>query len=290
MAEKYRIFDITLKEKRRLSPTMMRCIFWGPEVNRMKLVAPDQRVKFLFPKEKSTTHRLKNSKDWYQHYISIPVVQRPAMRTYTLRTLRTTQNEMEVEFVLHGVNGPASTWVTQAVPGEDIQVIAPNADFAGDSGGYEWILPSQTKQVLLIADETALPATKSILEELFLMVDPPHVQALFEVPLAEDCIAIPSYWFAEVYWLPRGHQHLRGSLLMDTVRHKVKIPASARIPAQSLKENSLGGDLLWERAENASTFFAWVAANGASVKQLRHYLIRQCELDRASVNFMAYWC
>ncbi len=37
--------------------------------------------------------------------MAIPKEQRPVMRTYTLRALRCEQNQMDVEFVLHGVNG-----------------------------------------------------------------------------------------------------------------------------------------------------------------------------------------
>lgn len=45
----YRIFDIKLKAKENVSPSLMRCVFEGAEVNRMKLEAPDQRIKLLFP-------------------------------------------------------------------------------------------------------------------------------------------------------------------------------------------------------------------------------------------------
>ncbi len=98
--------------------------------------------------------------------------------------------------------------------------------------------------------------------------------------------------FAEVYWLPRdvGHQQLHGTLLVEAVRQRVNIPSSARAEAQSLAENSLGGDLLWERAEGAKTFYAWVAAESSVVKTLRRYLIGERDLDRSTVNFMAYWC
>ncbi|MOA33445.1 Siderophore-interacting protein [compost metagenome] len=74
------------------------------------------------------------------------------------------------------------------------------------------------------------------------------------------------------------------------MRQRVKIPESARSTEQSLAENSLGGDVLWERAEGANSFYAWVAAESSTVKALRRYLIGERELDRAAVNFMAYWC
>lgn len=291
-ASSYRIFDITLKVKENVSPSLLRCVFEGPDVRHMKLEAPDQRIKLLFPAENGQHPRLEHSDDWYRHYMAIPKEQRPVMRTYTLRALRTEQNQMDVEFVLHGVNGPASAWATDAKPGDSIQVVAPNAAFEGDSGGYEWAPPSALQQALLIADETAVPAAVGILEQLAQQANPPQVQAFFEVPLAGDCLNMERFPFAEVYWLPRdvGHQQMHGTLLVESVRQRVNIPESARAQAQSLVENSLGGDLLWERAEGAKSFYAWVAAESSAVKALRRYLIGERDLDRSTVNFMAYWC
>ena len=174
-ASSYLIFDIKLKEKENISPSLLRCVFEGPEVNRMKLEAPDQRIKLLFPAGDGLITPVLNGDDWYGNYLAIPKEQRPVMRTYTLRALRTQQNEMDVEFVLHGVTGPASAWATHAKPGDAIQVVAPNAECQSDSGGYEWVPPAQMMQALLIADETALPAAVAILEQLSLHANPPRV-------------------------------------------------------------------------------------------------------------------
>lgn len=292
MSANYRIFDVQLTEKRQISPSLVRCVFSGPQVSRMKLEAPDQRIKLLFPSAEGQALQLANGDDWYRDYMAIPKAQRPVMRTYTLRALRSERQEMDVEFVLHGDSGPASAWATHAQVGDAIQIVAPNADFAGDSGGYEWAPPAQMNQALLIADETALPAAMGILERLAQQDNPPRVQAFFEVPLAGDCVSVAQFPFAEVFWLPRdvGPQQLHGTLLLESVRRRVTIPDSARAEAQSLAENSLGGEVLWERAEGACSFYAWVAAESSTVKSLRRYLVGECDLDRSTVNFMAYWC
>jgi NADPH-dependent ferric siderophore reductase len=292
MSAGYRIFDVSLKVKQQISPSLMRCIFSGPDVHLMKLEAPDQRIKLLFAAQNGQLPQLIHGDDWYRDYMALSKEQRPVMRTYTLRALRTESNEMDVEFVLHGVNGPASAWAIHAQPGDAIQIVAPNGESDGDSGGYEWVPPAQMQQALLIADETALPAAMGILEQLAQQSHPPRVQAFFEVPVAADCLDVVHFPFAEIYWLPRdvGHQQLHGTLLVESVRQRVKIPEVARSAEQSLAENSLGGDVLWERAEGANSFYAWVAAESSTVKALRRYLIGERELDRAAVNFMAYWC
>ncbi|CRY54557.1 iron-chelator utilization protein [Yersinia intermedia] len=288
----YRIFDIRLKSKENVSPSLMRCVFEGAEVNCMKLEAPDQRIKLLFPAEDGQIPQLEKGDDWYRSYMDLPKAQRPVMRTYTLRALRTELNEMDVEFVLHGETGPASAWATHAKAGDAIQVVAPNAEYPLDSGGYEWSPPAQMTQALLIADETALPAAVAILEQLALQISPPQVQAFFEVPLAGDCLNLEQYPFAQVHWLPRDTegQAAHGRLLVDAVRQSVQIPDMAQVAGQSLAENSLGGEVLWERAEGEKAFYAWVAAESSTVKVLRRYLIGERGLDRSTVNFMAYWC
>ncbi len=181
MSASYRIFDITLKSKTLISSSLVRCVFEGADIHRMKLEAPDQRIKLLFPAADGKIPQLVNSPDWYGDYMAIPKEQRPVMRTYTLRALRREQNQMDVEFVLHGVNGPASAWATHAEPGDTIQTVAPNGDFDGDSGGYEWAPPAQLQQALLIADETAVPAD-TCLSRRGSRVRAPSVPPLFRSP------------------------------------------------------------------------------------------------------------
>ena len=62
--------------------------------------------------------------------------------------------------------------------------------------------------------------------------------------------------FAEVYWLPRdvGHQLAHGTLLVEAVRQRVDIPASACAQAQSPAESSLSDEVLWERAAGGNAF------------------------------------
>jgi hypothetical protein len=59
-------------------------------------------------------------------------------------------------------------------------------------------------QVLLVADETALPAVAGILEELAARVDPPRTLALLEVAQAGDAVRLKAPATAELVWLPRG--------------------------------------------------------------------------------------
>ncbi|MEW6382767.1 MAG: siderophore-interacting protein, partial [Pseudomonadota bacterium] len=45
----YRLFEVALKERRVLSPSLDRMVFTGADVARMKTEGPDQRIKVFFP-------------------------------------------------------------------------------------------------------------------------------------------------------------------------------------------------------------------------------------------------
>ncbi|MDX7988342.1 siderophore-interacting protein [Xenorhabdus sp. 12] len=301
MSSTYSIFNLVLKKRITVSASLVRCVFESSDVNKMRRHAPDQRIKLLFPQPSHPSIRINEGNDWYSHYMSIPKDERPLMRTYTLRALRIEDNEMDVEFVLHGKNTPVSNWLSQAEQGAPLQIVAPRATSdntgsgqMGGMGGCEWMPPEQVNQVLLVADETALPAALGILEELSLHDSPPNVQAFFEVPVQGDCLNLEQFKFANVFWLPRDvkAEYGYGERLLEAVREHVVLPESAYIEEQSLAESVSSDGIFWERADNegkANHFYGWVAAESTAVKNLRRYLLQERHLDKKLINFMAYW-
>ncbi|WP_419210242.1 siderophore-interacting protein [Providencia manganoxydans] len=92
-----------------------------------------------------------------------------AGRVYTLSGLNEFSRTIDIDMVLHG-EGPAASWATHAILGDKL-------GFAGPcSGGFQ--LQPETRWLLLLGDETALPAMRSILDTL------PR--------------SLPVLWFAEV--------------------------------------------------------------------------------------------
>lgn len=95
-----------------------------------------------------------------------------AGRAYTISGINKANRTIDIDMVLHG-EGPASRWAQQALVGDKL-------GFAGPcSGGYKGVVDASW--LLLLGDETALPAKLSILDSL---TQP-----------------IPVFWFAEV-----GHE------------------------------------------------------------------------------------
>lgn len=285
----YRVFNVVLARKQLLSPSMLCCVFSGEDVRHMKMDAPDQRIKLLFPALNGSPAAFSVEGSWWEQAKAMAAECRPIARTYTIRRVNADAGEMEVEFVMHGTEGPASAWAAAAEPGDGLQIVAPNRDHCDDSGGYEWKPDPQAERALVIADETALPAAKGILEQLALRKTPPQVQIFLEVPKRSDCIDLSQFAFAEVHWLPREESGASyGEALLSAVQQHVRLPEYA-LTRQALREED-EGEILWDRAASEDIrFHGWVAAESRSVKHLRRYLIGECGLSQDTISFMAYW-
>jgi NADPH-dependent ferric siderophore reductase len=285
----YRLFNVQLMHKSHVSPSLLSLVFGGPDVANMKCDSPDQRIKMLFPSEDGSIPALPEHGQWYPLLLELPKEKRPIVRTYTLRHVDRERQEVTVEFVSHGTEGPASAWAIGSQPGDKIQIVAPNADYPEDSGGYEWTPPAGLHQGLIIADETALPAARGILELLAAQKTPPQIQAFFEVPEQGDCVDLSGFAFAQIHWLPRQQANAtHGECLLNAVREFVRVPATAGVVEEVNEEAE--GELLWDKATTASnSFYGWVAAESSVVKMLRRYLIGERGVNHDAINFMAYW-
>ena len=289
----YQLFDIRLKHSIALSPSLMRFVFSGSDVALMRTLAPDQRVKLLFPSADGAAANLPKQGDWRAPLRDMSPEQVPPMRSYTIRNLRVDAGELDIDFVLHGVTGPATRWASQARAGDRLQIAAPNGAYTDDPGGYEWQPPQGMRKVLLIGDETALPAIAGILETLALHPDTPQVQAFIEVPEEADCQTLHCGANTKVHWLPRaslGKQHGDGMIL--AARELASLPPrrmQARACAE-LQELDLDNQRLWERASaRHNEFYAWVAGESMAVMAIRRFFVNECGLDRKSLTLMGYW-
>ncbi|MBV4475343.1 siderophore-interacting protein [Pseudomonas botevensis] len=293
-ATPYKLFDVVLRQKQQLSPHLMRVTLSGPPVSEMATWAPDQRVKLFFPAQNGSPSRLAQSEGWYNRFRSMLADRRPAMRTYTIRHLRAEQGEVDIDFVLHGETGPASRWALHAQPGESMQILAPDSRFSGkEAGGYEWKPPQNLKQVLLVADSTALPAAMGILDELAALAEPPQTQAFFEVESTQDMLPVPDWPGLCVEWLIREQAGaaVAGTLMVEAVRQAVlPVDASSVGQAIELADVDIDKDILWEVADLAAEgFYGWVAGESAAVMSLRKHLIKERGIPRDSLNLMGYW-
>ncbi|WP_433886570.1 siderophore-interacting protein [Pseudomonas vranovensis] len=289
----YGVFDVQLKAIIALSPSLSRFVFSGEDVGQMRTLAADQRIKIFFPSADGQYPNLPKQGSWQQARRGLSAEQSPPMRTYTIRDLRREALEVDVDFVLHGVNGPASTWATQARIGDRLQMVAPNLAFDADPGGYEWRPPKNLRNLLLIGDETALPAIAGILEQMAADLPEVPVQAFIEVPCEADCLDLTCSRATELNWLPREVLHCtHGEAMIHAIRELARLPAAAAGTGAkvALEEVDIDRQILWELAQPGNgDFYAWIAGESAAVMNIRRYLITERGLDRSALTLMGYW-
>ncbi len=122
----------------------------------------------------------------------LPENKRPAVRTYTVRSVDDSLRQIAIDFVVHGEQGVAGPWAAAAQPGQPAYLMGPSGAYAPDPAA-DWHL--------LAGDESGLPAISAALEAL-----PPNAigKAFIEVSGPDDEIALTAPDGVDVHWIYRG--------------------------------------------------------------------------------------
>lgn len=301
-------FPLSVATTVRLSPTFVRVTLTGDALAAFHPGGPlgtrDQRVKLLLPEPGAPMPDLADlSPGWYLRWRVLPPAERGHLRTYTVRALRLdgARPELDLDFVLHGGPGPAGpgcSWAAQARPGDRITVLGPNAA-AHEAAGIEWLPPAPSAgrpvRVLLVGDETAVPAISAVLESL-----PAGYRgsALLEVPDAADFVDLRTTGGVEVTWLARGRRPYG-----ERLRHAVRQLLAAEplhhpfMSAPPVPDVDIDAEVLWDTpsflglhaAPQPEPCYVWVAGEAGTVRDLRRLLLTEHGLDRGSASLMGYW-
>ncbi len=295
--------EVEAVEVTRLSPTFVRVVFAGDQLAEMGVDGPwlDQRIKLVLPEEHGTVPSVEGvGPDWYADWRALPPERRGHLRTYTVRELEGygADTRLVVDFVVHedGLAGPGAGWALRARPGDRIVLLAPRRGVP--FGGIEFT-PGDAGSLLLVGDETAVPAVAGILAGLGCGVSG---TAFLEVPDALDIQDLPAPTGVEVRWLVRGHRDV-GSRLVPAVRECLGLPASApgteptdevdpdlwETPAFSSSGEEVAGAARNPTSEALDGVFAWIAGESTMVTRLRRALVHEVGVHRRQVAFMGYW-
>ncbi len=171
---------LTVQKAWRLTPNMIRVIFAGPELEGFPEGSEGGNCKIMMPGfGESRKHFAKRLTE------GTP----PVRRTYTVRSFNSKRQELAIDFVAHGDDGPASRWATHTVPG----------DFLGFAG------PSAPKVVhfnadwyLIAADPSAIPMAAATLEA---MPRDAKGVAVFEITEEQDRQDIDAPKGVPLHWL-----------------------------------------------------------------------------------------
>ncbi|MGC4837748.1 siderophore-interacting protein [Micromonospora vinacea] len=284
----WRVFAVTVRAVRRLSPSFTRVTFTGADLDRFADNGYDQRIKLALPLPGQRAATLPDGADWYATWRTLPEHQRNPIRTYTVRAVRPHLAEVDVDLVLHGDSGPATRWARRASVGDEIALVGPDAGFDGNHGGVEF-RQSTGATLLLAGDETAVPAISSICERLPL--DARGIVVL-EVPDAADVLPLVTPPGVGVRWLARGTDGHGSRLVPAVVAAAGELLApGASTAAQPVPDVDVDTEILWEVPEVVASapLYAWLAGEAGVIRHLRRHLVAERGLDRRAVAFMGYW-
>jgi len=323
----YRPYPGRVTGVRRLSPSFVRVTVSGPDYCWFGADGLDQRIKVVLPLPGLGTDAGPGFGDfgqespavlaqgtWYEAWRRLPDGTRNPIRTYTVRRARPQESAVDVDMVLHADAGPAGTWAAAARPGDEIVLVGPDSRSSGSGGGIDFH-PGTADRLLLVGDETALPAIAAILESpaarrarsVDVLVEAPHAEdrIVVDEALAAGPLSARVSWASRDSWAPpRGPDGgpTFGATLLPRVqswaraRQQADVLAGARVAPdvqQALEDVDIDTDLLWDAPEGPRSadggFYAWMAGEAGAIKGLRRFLVRDCGIDRARVSFMGYW-
>ncbi|MCX4974295.1 siderophore-interacting protein [Streptomyces sp. NBC_00620] len=275
VAAPFRFFSLQVVRTRRLGPSLARVTFAGPDLRAFASGGLDQSLSLFLPHPGQTEPRVpielgwgsprsseaESGGGWWQAWRELPDDVRAVMRSYTLRSLRRDPDEIDIDFVLHGVEpeaetpaGPASRWASEAAPGDRVLLLGPAIE---DNRAIRFRPPEDTDLVVVWADETAVPAASAILESLPAGT---RARAWLEVEHTEDIQDLVIAADADITWLVRDDS---SPMAVDAVR-------AAQLPP-------------------AERPYVWIAGESGQVKELRRHLVREREIDRRRITFVGYW-
>ena len=148
-----------------LSSVMRRVVLGGDGLADYRSSgAPDEWFRLMVPPQRQTQVELP-TKHGQQFHFANP---QPAPRWYSLRRWDADQHQLTVDVVVHA-QGAATRWATAVQPGDQLLVSQPHG--RGIDTEADW--------VLVLADQTGVPAASRILESL---APHQHAHAVFEAP------------------------------------------------------------------------------------------------------------
>lgn len=245
---------LTLEVRRRefLTPGFARVTLGGPALRDLVVTGGDQAVRLFFPREGQTGLRMPtvSNEAWIAQLLLLPKSVRPWVRNLTIRRARPEDDEIDIEFALHG-DAPMSSWVRGAEPGDPAGIF---------DIGTTYRLPDHAEGQLLVGDESALPAVLSILD-----ATPPGLptEVYVEVATAADIRAVEVPAGVRVHWSSRDDAGLRpGTLALEALR-------GAMLPS--------------------GRFYTWVAGESRLATSVRRHLVEDRGVPKRDISFIGYW-
>jgi NADPH-dependent ferric siderophore reductase len=241
--------EFTVTRKEYITPHYIRVYLTGDNVSAIANTTIGVNNKILVPPKGVDKIHFPEFDYEKMQWKSQPEETRPNVRTYTHRGIDLDKNEIWIDFVAHGEEGPASAWAISAKEDDLLGVLMKD-------GKIE--LYAKADNYLLVADATGIPVVAAILEDL-------HSSAkgicIIEVHGKDDEQELKTLADIKFIWLYNENPQL-GSRLAEVVKEQI------------LPEESRSG---------------YVAAEFSSVKEIRDYLRKEKNWKQEELYAYSYW-
>lgn len=244
---------------KRISPNFVRVTLGGEGLADFTPMGFDHWFRFFMPgKDGSLQLPTKTSNlGWYAQYLLMGKEHRPTARNYTVRDFRPAGSgefgstaELDIDFVAHGDDSPASAWANNATPGNKVGLL---------DEGITFQAPDHIEFAVLVGDESALPAIAGVLRSA-----PRELKgaAFIEIPHADDAQQLGEPEGVQVNWVVRTDAH-----------GEVGAQAAAAVEAATLPSQGV---------------YAFLAGEQKMVAGVRRHLVEH-GIPKADITFTGYW-
>lgn len=232
---------LSVSDVQRITPHMIRVVFAGPELEGFPEGCDGGNCKLMLPE-------IGEARDAFAARLAEGPA--PVRRTYTVRRFDPASQELTIDFVDHGDNGPASAWANRAAPGAFL-------GFAGSSAPK--LMSFEADWYLVAADLSAIPVASVTLEAL-----PRDARgvAIFEVPSEADCQEIDAPEGIAVHWLSHPDAH---------------VPSNA--------QEAFIRALDWPEGRVQT----YIAGESGVIKALRGFVHNDMQIPRPDTYVSGYW-
>lgn len=224
-----------------ITPNMIRVTFSGSELEGIPSGHEGGNCKLTLPNAGQSRDEFVRQ---LEQGIKFPV------RTYTVRAFREETKELDIDFVAHGSEGPASRWAMSAR--------------AGDFCGFRGPSPAKVNHFnadwyLIAADMSALPLAAVTLESM-----PREAKglAVIEITSEADKQDIDAPDGVNIHWLIHSDPHFSSNAQGIFIRA-----------------------VTWPEGKVQ----VCVAGESATVKSLRKLLVEERGVDKSSAYLSGYW-
>lgn len=183
-------------------------------------------------------------------FLKNPGQEGPAVRTYTVRSHREEENELDVDFVMHGDHGVASAWAMYTRVGDTVKVGGP---------GPKKIVDLAADWFFLVADMTALPALSVNLEALPKSATGYVVIEILDDNDRQELAAPPG---VELHWVVATNPAAGREAVLACVREQAWLDGRAAI---------------------------WAASEFDTMKALRQYFKKERRIPTSDAYISSYW-